>query len=131
MNIDDKIRAELEHEAASIEKALAHDAGIFTMLANAYKGALGRWVIIVGIFTFAITLVMFWAGYQFFFVETNLASKLHWGVLLLLSTMVQIALKMWTFMEMNRQSTLRELKRVEFSIESLASQLNRDKPQDK
>ncbi|WP_448550466.1 DUF6768 family protein [Thalassotalea fusca] len=123
MNIDDKIRAELEHEAKSIDQALAHDAGIFTMLANAYKGALGRWIIIVGIFTFALTVLMFWAGYHFFFTEGSVAMKLHWGVLLLLATMVQIALKMWTFMEMNRQSTLRELKRIEFSIESLAEQV--------
>ena len=123
MNIDEKIKAELAHEAKSIDQALAHDAGIFKLLANAYKGALGRWVIIVGIFTFAITLVMFWAGYNFFFVEGSLSMKLHWGVALLLATMVQIALKMWTFMEMNRQSTLRELKRVEFSIESLAAKL--------
>ena len=124
MNIDEKIKAELEHEAKSIDQALAHDAGIFTLLANAYKGALGRWVIIVGIFTFAVTVLMFWAGYQFFFVEGGLAMKLHWGVLLLLATMVQIALKMWTFMEMNRQSTLRELKRVEFSVESLISRID-------
>lgn len=116
MNLDDKIKQSLESEAKNLDHILAHEPGIFKMLLNAFKGSLGRWMILVAIVTFLITLVMFWAGYQFFFVEvseqTLILHKIQWGVVLLLSTIVQIALKMWTFMEMNRQSAMRDRKSV-------------------
>jgi len=119
MNIDEKIKQELQADAANIEKNLTHDTGIFDMLAQAFKGSLGRWMILVAFVGTAMTLLMFWAGYQFFFIEGSEMHKLHWGVVLLLATMMQIALKMWSFMEMNRQSVLRETKRVELAVEHL------------
>ena len=86
-------------------------------------------MIIVSIVTFLITFLMFWAGYQFFFVEVAeqklMLHKMQWGAILLLSTMVQIALKMWTFMEMNRQSAMREIKRLELVIEKLTNKLDK------
>ncbi|MAE35793.1 DUF6768 family protein [Pseudoalteromonas sp. S1688] len=128
MNLDEKIKQELESEAKKLDKILAHEPGIFNMLANAYKGALGGWLILVGIFTFLITLLLFWAGYQFFLVtELNYEQKIFWGLVMIFVGMVQIALKMWTFMEMNRQSTNREIKRLEMSIERLVNTLIKTK----
>jgi len=128
MNIDDKIKHSLESEAKSLDKILAHEPGIFKMLINAFKGSLGRWMILVAIVTFLATLAMLWAGYQFFFVEVSSQAltlhKIQWGVILLLSTLVQITLKMWTFMEMNRQSAIREIKRLELVIEKLTDKLD-------
>jgi heme/copper-type cytochrome/quinol oxidase subunit 4 len=86
-------------------------------------------MIIVGIFTFVLTVVMFWSGYQFFFVEGTQMHKMHWAVVFLFSTMLQIALKMWTFMEMNRQSVLRESKRVELVVEKLVAKLEQPSKQ--
>ena len=129
MNLDDKIKQSLESEAKNLDHILAHEPGIFKMLLNAFKGSLGRWMILVAIVTFLITLLMVWAGYQFFFVEVSeqavMLHKIQWGVVLLLSTMVQIALKMWTFMEMNRQSAMREIKRLELTIEKLTNRLDK------
>jgi len=124
MNIDEKIKNELNKESKQLDQILAHEPGIFKMLANAFKGSLGRWMILVGIVTFAITVVMFWAGYQFFFVEGELMFKLHWAVILIFSGMMQMALKMWSFMEMNRQSVLREMKRLELVMEKLTNKLD-------
>lgn len=119
MNIDEKIKEELESEAKQVDQILVHQEGLFSMLANAYKGALGGWMILVSIITLAVSAIMVWAGYEFFFVESILEHKLHWGVVLIISLVIQIALKMWTFMEINRMSTLRELKRVELAISKL------------
>lgn len=124
MNIDEKIKKELQQESQQLDEMLSHEPGIFKMLANAFKGSLGRWMIIVGLFTFVITVIMFWAGYNFFFVQGNVAFKLHWGVGLLFTAMLQIAMKMWSFMEMNRQSVLREVKRLELSVEKLTKALD-------
>lgn len=39
------------------------------------------------------------------------------GVTLLLNSMMQIAIKVWTFNEMNRNAIQREIKRLEVAIE--------------
>ena len=125
MNIDDKIKQALEDEAHKLDQVIAHEPGIFNMLTNAYKGALGGWMILVTFVTLVVTAVMFWAGYKFFFVEhLNGSEAIYWGVILILSALMQVTLKMWTFMEMNRQSTNREVKRLELTIERLIHHLS-------
>jgi cation transport ATPase len=120
MKLDEQIKHELEQEAQRIDQIVAHDPGMFTMLLNAYKGSLGVWIIPVSIVTLLVTAILFWSGYQFFFDNAQMVEhKGYWGFVMLLSAMVQIALKMWTFMEMNRQSTNREIKRLELAIERL------------
>jgi len=123
MSIDKDIEQALKQEAKQLDQILAHEPGIFTMLLNAYKGALGGWLILVGVVTFIITILLVWAGYQFFFETLTFEDKMTWGVILLLSVFAQGMLKMWTFMEMNRQSTNREIKRLELAIEKLTNQL--------
>lgn len=124
MNLDERIKQELSDEAEHLDKLLAKDNGIFAMLANAYKGSLGRWLVMVFIVGTLITVLMVYAGYQFFFIEGDVGFKLHWGITLLLATMIQIALKMWSFMEMNRQSSLREIKRLELTLEKLINKVS-------
>ena len=41
------------------------------------------------------------------------------GVTLLLASMMQIAIKMWIYNEMNRNATAREIKRLELAIVKL------------
>lgn len=124
MNIDKKIQQELKEEANQLDNILAHEPGVFNMLLNAYKGSLGAWIVIVSIVTLCVSAIMVWAGYQFFIGEAKgLEHQVYWGVVLLVSVVIQVALKMWTFMEMNRQSTLREIKRLELMIEKLVNKL--------
>jgi len=116
MNIDKKIKEQLTTEAEQVDKILLHQEGIFSMLFNAYKGSLGRWMIIVSVVAVLVSLLIIWAGYQFFFVDLAIKEQLHWAVVLIISLIMQVALKMWAFMEMNRNSMLRELKRIEVAI---------------
>jgi hypothetical protein len=124
MNIDDKIREQLERENALLKAQMIQDPSLFGMLADAYKGRLGGWMILMTLIALLLTAIMLWSGYEFFFVESSMAAKLHWGVGLLLATMVQIAIKMWTFNEMNRSSTQRELKKLELAIQQLSQRLD-------
>lgn len=124
MNLDERIKQELSDEAEQIDHLLENDTGIFSMLVNAYKGSLGRWLVMVFIVGTLITILMGYAGYQFFFIEGDISFKLHWGITLLLATLIQIALKMWSFMEMNRQSSLREIKRLELMVEKLINKIS-------
>ncbi|GHE76945.1 DUF6768 family protein [Thalassotalea profundi] len=127
MNLDERIKQELSDEAEHLDQLLTQDQGIFSMLANAYKGSLGRWLVIVTVAALLVSGLMLYSGYQFFFIEGDSAFKLQWGLTLLLATMVQIALKMWSFMEMNRQSSLREIKRLELMVETLINKISNEK----
>ncbi|MCL1057707.1 MULTISPECIES: DUF6768 family protein [Shewanella] len=117
MNIDKKIRQELAREQQQVNATRSQDPTLFGMLGDAYKGRLGGWMILMSFIAVLLSGLMLWSGYQFFFVVESEAALIKWGVTLLLSSMMQIAIKMWTFNEMNRNAIQREIKRLEVAIE--------------
>ncbi len=121
MNIDEKIKQELESESQKLEELLPQDPGLFTMLLNAYKGSLGGWLILMSLVSLILGIAMMWSAYQFFIVQDLFEHKMYWGIVLLLTGMMVSAIKMWFFMEMNRQTTNREIKRLELAIEKLTA----------
>ena len=86
------------------------------MLGDAYKGRLGGWMVLMSIIALLLSGLMLWSGYQFFFVVESVQELIRWGVTLLLSSMMQIAIKMWTFNEVNRNALQREIKKLELAI---------------
>jgi len=52
-------------------------------------------------------------------------ARIFSGVWLIVTLAVQIALKQWTWMEVNRTSLLREIKRLEVSVVKLSSKIDR------
>ena len=83
-------------------------------------------MILVTILSLVVFMVFAWAGYEFFITEGVLIEyKLYWGFVMLLAVLMLIAMKMWIFMEMNRQSTNREIKRLELMVERLVTQLEK------
>ena len=121
MDIDEKIRKQLLEESEQLSSQLKREPSLFTMLGDAYKGRLGGWMILMSIIAFLLSLLMFWSGYQFFFVVVSPAELIKWGVTLLLASMMQIAIKMWLYNEMNRNAIQREIKRLELAIVKLES----------
>ncbi|UTW54488.1 DUF6768 family protein [Kordiimonas sp. SCSIO 12610] len=121
-SIDERIKAELEAEAKEIDAMVASDDGLPGMLANSFKGGMRRWVWLINVVTFAITMVMFWTIYEFWFAPT-LDDRVFWGMWVLLTALMQSMAKMWMFNEMNRQSLLREIKRLELALERLSAKM--------
>jgi hypothetical protein len=64
-----------------------------------------------------LAVAIFYCGYQFLNVVPE--QQLHWGILLLVVFQAQVATKLWIWMESNRSSTLRELKRLELAVTQL------------
>lgn len=125
MNIDEKIKQELETEASTIDEILNDKQGLFELIAGSFKSGIGKWVILINVVIFIVTGLMFWAGYQFF-TASEMSDQIFWGICLLLTTLVQIAMKQWVWMEMGRNSILREVKRIEVAIARLDAKLNRN-----
>lgn len=61
---------------------------------------------------------MLWAFYQFL-VADSVDDRVFWGVLFVSALTAQIAMKLWSWMEINRNSVLREIKRVELAVARL------------
>lgn len=80
--------------------------------------------LVMFVFFFATVFAagMFYCGYHFFTVE-GAESVVRWGIGTMLCAMANMALKMWHWMEMNRISVLREVKRTELQVARLAEKL--------
>jgi hypothetical protein len=119
--LDDQIKAELEKETSEIDELLAKEGGLPDMVSAAWHGGMRRWIWITGFFVFLLSAVLFWCGYEFF-TATTLEDRVYWGFCTLLSLAPQVALKQWQWMEMNRSSMMREIKRLELAVATLSRQ---------
>jgi len=118
MKLDDRIREELERRSAPAEALQLEQAGLFGMLHRVFTGGLRRWAA----YAMALTLVFFgltvWCGYQVLTVEST-DQRIMWALGALFGFHAVSMLKLWFFMEMNRNSVLREIKRVEVALARL------------
>ncbi len=128
MSIDDRIKRELESEAEEINQILNEKQGMLDMASGVFKSGLKRWIYIVGVCTLIVSGFMVWAGYEFI-IATTIDEKVFAGVWLVVTLSMQIALKQWTWMEVNRSSLLREIKRLEVAVVKLSSKVERDATQ--
>lgn len=120
MSIDDRIRKELEGEANDIDELLVDRQGMLELAGGAFKGGLGRWMVLVSVLIFLASAALVWTGYRFYVAET-VDERVFWGVWFIISGSAQVNMKQWTWMEARRVSTLREIKRVEIAVDRLAS----------
>lgn len=119
MNIDERIRSVLEDQGSAVDELALEQKSLFGMLFRVFTGGLARWAA----FAMALTLVFVgltvWSGYEFF-TAASVDDRVFWGVLALASFHAVSMFKLWFFMEMNRHSVTREVKRVEIAVTRLA-----------
>lgn len=119
-NLDERIQKELAEETSAIDALLVEEGGMPDMVAAALKGSMRRWIWFTSVFTLIFTGLAIWCGYEFF-TATIGDDRIFWGVCMLGAAMPQIALKQWYWMEMNRASLMREIKRLELAVAALAA----------
>jgi hypothetical protein len=122
MNIDEKIKQQLEQDAAQLDPIFLDDSGLLSRLLPIFKGGMKWWVWLVNLLALLTAALMFWCGYRFWYAEITQV-QIFWGVAFLASLQMQGMLKNWLFMEMNRTSNLREIKRVEIAVARLSEKL--------
>lgn len=115
MDIDQRIKRELENETAEIDHILADEKSLFGMLARVYRGGLRRWVIFGTVLGIVLTAFILWSAYRFF-TAPGTEELVFWGVIFLVALQMLVAMKLWIWMEMNRSSIIRETKRLELAI---------------
>jgi len=122
MNIDEKIKRELEQDKPDFDAILIDDEGLFERASGIFKGGMKRWMIVVSLFMIIIGSLAVWAGYRFY-VANEVQEQIFWGVCFILGIMVQGFAKQFVIEEANRISIMREIKRVEISIIKLAEKM--------
>jgi len=116
-NLDKKIEQELAVQAFQLDKLMREEQGLGPMIRSGFNGGLRPLMIIAYLLALVLAAAILYCGYQFLTVAS--AEQNYWGVLLLLAFQAQMGTKIWIWLEMNRASTMREIKRLELAVAQL------------
>jgi len=121
-DLDKKIREALRQEDADALKEFDGELSIFEMLTETFRGR-HRWLNILGMFWTLIFMgLAIYSAVQFFKVEIQ-RDMLMWAAAFLFCMSAVSMLKIWYWMEMQKNSVTREIKRLELQIARLAGRL--------
>jgi len=116
--IDQLIADALSHEEAEYFHQL-DEQNIIQMFGGLFQGKM-KWL---NIMTMIIQIIMFgfavYFGYRFF-TTTDMIEMIRYGSGTFLLMMAVSMLKMYYWMEMNKNATIREIKRLELQVSLLA-----------
>lgn len=114
-SIDERIKKALEDENLELDEIIGDQGGAPKMLHNALNGNMGRAVRIVLVLAGLVFIGLIYDVWRFWTAAT-VEDQIFWGVWAVLSGIVLIGLELWTWMEMNRASSVRAITRVELAI---------------
>jgi hypothetical protein len=86
--------------------------GMIGMLTSAFYSGLGGWFMLGNFLVLIATGFLLWSGFRFF-TSSALEELVYWGVCLIVSLIIQVAIKQWLWSQMDRASLIRELKRTQ------------------
>jgi hypothetical protein len=122
MNIDDKIREALRKEDAELLEHYRGDAPLHEMLLDSFRGR-NRFLNALAIFaTILVTALMVVSAYQFFYAEST-RTMIGWSAGFVTCAVANGLLKIWFWLELNKNSLTREIKRLELQIANLSRQV--------
>jgi hypothetical protein len=125
MNLDDKIKEALKMDDTEVDMILKKEDGLFSQLLGIFQGRMMIWNIFGLILAVLTTVIMVFTGY-YFFVSESLDERIFWGIISLALWTGTIGVKVWFWLEMNRNSTNREMKRLELALAKLTIKLEQD-----
>ncbi len=121
-NIDDKIRRALEATDADLADEFNGDQSMMEMVFDTFRGT-QKWLTFLAIFGSFV----FMAGSVFGIIQLFKAQETREHILWALGVVFCFSaislMKIWFWMQMNRNSILREIKRVELQVARLAGKL--------
>ena len=126
MNTTEKNIDQLIREALSEDESIAYEElgeqSVIAMALGIFTGRNRYMMILMAISTMIIFGIGVYSGIKAYnVIETN--ELIRWTAVFFFSMMGVMALKTWSWMEMEKNATLRELKRVELQIANLANRL--------
>lgn len=112
--IDKLIEESLNKQDAEFYHTL-DEQGVFKQWGSIYKGKLGTTAIFVTVIQLIITGFAFWFGYKFFTTEESILMTRYGGAMII-GVIMNGLLKQWHWMQMDKNTILSEMKKMEFQI---------------
>jgi len=112
MNFDQQLKQELE---AEVDSLILDDEGIYERMTGVFNTGIRRWIILIYLVAILVGILVFWTGYNFF-IRVDWDQPLFWGIAFILTMTMQGFIKNFLFMEANRNSIMREIKRLEIAL---------------
>lgn len=92
------------------------------MVIDSFRGKRRWFVLIVYVFIGLFTLMAVVSAVELF-RTAELAGMITWAVAFLFCCLVVAMMKIWYWMELNKNATIREMKRIELQLARLSSRL--------
>ena len=123
MNVlDDKIREALQQEDAELFKDAGSEPSIYEMLMETFRGR-HRWLVFLTMFWTIVFMVLGVLSVVRFFRADEIRDMLMWAAASAFLLSGVSMMKVWYWMELNKNSVTREIKRLELQIARLAGRL--------
>ena len=119
--LDDDIRRALANGDACYD--LEQEEGVFRQMVGIFRGKM-RWMAIVATIESIVFPVLIVLAALEFFETDDTRWQICYATGILLLAMLLLLVKLWGWMQMNRYSLQREIKRLELRILQLAEQKN-------
>lgn len=120
--LDDLIKETLSTEEAKFYEEL-EEKNLFGKITEVYKSKMGWLAILMNIMHLAIFVFFVYAIIEFFGAETT-RDMLIWCSAGFLSMIMMAMLKLYVWMQMDKNDIMRELKRIELQISVLSHSKN-------
>ena len=123
-DLDQAVRESLSAEDTELFDRLGADQALHRQVLATFEGQL-RWFNtagwIAGVVLFGVASVSAWRFVQ----AQELGDMLHWGAASALAFAGLALIKVWFWLELQKNAIVREVKRLEVQVASLAAQLRR------
>jgi hypothetical protein len=123
-NLDEAIRQSLSAEDAALLDRLGADQALHQLVLGTFEGRL-RWFNVAGwvagLVLFAVGCVLAWRFVQ----AEEVGDMLRWGAASALAFAGLALIKVWFWLELQKNAIVREVKRLEVQVASLAAQIRR------
>ena len=121
-NIDAKIRRALEATDADLADEFDGDQSMTEMVFDTFRGT-QKWLTFLSIFWGLVFMAGSIVGIIQVFKAQETRELILWGLGFVFCFSAVAMMKVWFWMQMNRNSILREIKRVELQVARLAGRL--------
>lgn len=121
-NINQKILEALKNDSAA-NNFSEEQANALQLIKQSFKGTFRLTFIVVLVLQLIFAGLAIYSAY-YLVNETDLGIKINWLAGTLASTVGFAIARLWFFMELNRLSVIREIKRVELQVSLLAEKVS-------
>ncbi len=120
--LDDKIREALRTEDAELLDRVGGEPSMFELVMETFRGR-HRWLVLLTVFWSLVFFVLAIVTAVKFFTTEDSRDMMLWALAFVFCMSAVSMMKVWFWMELNKNAIMREIKRLELQIAQLAARV--------